>query len=126
MRNEKGLPKSPSQLGVKRGTEHTTEMGQNPAFILYSITCRTRNSSSPLRSINALCSFTKRYNKTQSQKSKTTGTGEMTQGLRALAALPEDPESIYSTHMVVHNYLLTPVPKDPMPCSGFLGSQTGT
>jgi hypothetical protein len=31
--------------------------------------------------------------------------GEMTQGLRALAALPEVLSSIPSNHMVVHDYL---------------------
>jgi hypothetical protein len=31
--------------------------------------------------------------------------GELAQGLRALAALPEDPGSIPSTHMAVKKYL---------------------
>jgi hypothetical protein len=34
-----------------------------------------------------------------------TGAGEMAQRLKALAALPEDPGSIPSTHMVAHNCL---------------------
>jgi hypothetical protein len=34
----------------------------------------------------------------------------MGQGLRALADLPEDLGSILSSHIVAHNYLLTPVP----------------
>ena len=33
------------------------------------------------------------------------GAGEMAQWLRALDALPEDPGSIPSTHMAVHNCL---------------------
>jgi hypothetical protein len=33
------------------------------------------------------------------------GTGEMTQKLRALAALPVDLSSIHATHMAAHNYL---------------------
>ena len=33
------------------------------------------------------------------------GAGEMAQWLRALAALPEVPRSIPSTHMVAHNHL---------------------
>lgn len=33
------------------------------------------------------------------------GTGEMTQWLRALAALPEDPGLIPSTHVAAHNSL---------------------
>ena len=31
--------------------------------------------------------------------------GEMTKWLRALAALPEDPSSVPSLHMVAHKYL---------------------
>jgi hypothetical protein len=31
------------------------------------------------------------------------GAGEMSQWLRVLAALPEDPGSIPSTHMIAHN-----------------------
>jgi hypothetical protein len=33
------------------------------------------------------------------------GTGEMAQQLRALAAFPEDPGSIPSTYMASHNHL---------------------
>jgi hypothetical protein len=33
------------------------------------------------------------------------GTGEMARRLRTLAALPEDPGSISSTHVVAHNHL---------------------
>lgn len=36
------------------------------------------------------------------------GTGKMAQGLTALAALPEDPDSITNTHMAV-SHCLTPV-----------------
>lgn len=32
------------------------------------------------------------------------GAGKMTQQLRALVALAEDPGSVLSTHMVAHNY----------------------
>jgi hypothetical protein len=36
----------------------------------------------------------------------------MAQQLRALTALPEDPDSILNIHMAAHNSL-TPVPGDP-------------
>jgi hypothetical protein len=38
-------------------------------------------------------------------KNQLKGAGEMTQWLKALDALPEDPGSIPSTHMEVHSYL---------------------
>jgi hypothetical protein len=41
----------------------------------------------------------------------------MAQWLRALIALTEDPGSIPSTHMMVHNH--APVPGDLMPSSDF-------
>lgn len=42
-------------------------------------------------------------------------TGEMTQLLRALTIVPEDPGSIPSCHVATHNCPLTPVPGDLTP-----------
>ena len=53
------------------------------------------------------------------------GAGEMARGLRALAALPEDPGLIPCTY-IIHNHLLTLVPGDLMPSSGLLGHQEHT
>jgi hypothetical protein len=47
------------------------------------------------------------------------GAREMAQWLKALAALPEAPSSIPSTHMAVHNLLLTP----SMPSLASLGTR---
>jgi hypothetical protein len=41
------------------------------------------------------------------------GTGEMAQQLRALAALPEDPGLIPSTHTAAHKASISPVLGDP-------------
>jgi hypothetical protein len=45
------------------------------------------------------------YHWEKSLKENNVGAGEMAQWLRALTALPEDPSSIPSNHMVAHNHL---------------------
>jgi hypothetical protein len=45
----------------------------------------------------------------------------MAQQLRTPDAIPENPGSIPSTHMVVHNCLLTPVPEELLPSLGCCG-----
>lgn len=52
--------------------------------------------------------------------------GEMSQQLRALAPLAEDPGLIPRTHMVVQNHLKTTIPGDLKPSSDFLGHQAYT
>lgn len=42
------------------------------------------------------------------------GAGEMSQRLRALPTVPEDPGTIPSTHTAAYKPLLTPVPGDPI------------
>lgn len=42
----------------------------------------------------------------------------MTQHLRALVALAEEPGSISSTHIAAHDLSGTPVPRHPAPSSG--------
>ena len=58
--------------------------------------CLTRNVLQKLQSSSICSSF---------RKNEILGTGEMAQKLRALAALPEVLSSIFSNHMVAHNYL---------------------
>lgn len=48
------------------------------------------------------------------------GTGQMTQQLRTLAALPDDPGSIPGTHVVAHTTVIL-IPGAPMLCFGFQG-----
>lgn len=50
------------------------------------------------------------------ERSHVEGAGEMTAWFRALAALPEDPVSVPSTHMVPQ-LSVTQIPGDPMPSS---------
>ena len=47
----------------------------------------------------------KKKEREKERKSYNVGAGELAQWLRALAALPEDPGSISSTHMVGHTCL---------------------
>ena len=54
------------------------------------------------------------------QQEMDSGAGEMAQGLRALAALPEDLSLIPSTHMAASKLSATPVPENPTPSSGLL------
>lgn len=54
------------------------------------------------------------------------GAGEMTQLLRALAAVPEDPGSISSTYMAAQKLSLTPLPPLPPHSSGKQTKQPNT